>query len=1096
MTECNNFSDKSDEMKELLALYKENKENITTESVEKLRCLLCQNSFDNINGDFIALFKQLTENNPYEHLLWYGFGCVCEMSMQNEISEQCFRQAHMYNPMNVTYCERLCFVLIQNYKLDEVGVFLERAKILKTQKLEKIIFETGCAYFRLKDYDKTRSALLDCRSINTVKYWETLGDCYDILNIWADAIECYYKCIAIENRREIISKIAICLFKKGDYSKALILFLEINENQIEDMSNIGACYSNIGELESAVKIYDDILLKEPKDTLVLFNKAKTLTKQNKDYSEIVDLCRKILDINPSDVNALEYLADVYFKNKQYSHAAAAYIDILALYPKRHDIWRELCKSQMSLYNPIQALHSVNQAISLSEASASDFFRVAICYEWQNEFDLSVKYYKKSLDLDPYNAIYIEGYASLLSRINNYTKSIEMYELALEIDSNNYIYWWKFGDLLIKAKKYSVAVEAFNKAYTIKNKAEGKEDAVLTNELGWAYFSNADYENALKYFYKAIKLNSDTPKYKTNFMLSYYRLGRMEELFNIIETDKDSVFQDNSSKIVLAQFYKKRGNNGKAINVIDDLISNETNPLIKDYYINTKGLILYFSNDFAGAIELLSQNISNPLLLEDSARCLGICYLSIHDAKKAITSFVNACDCNKDNAYNWNNLALAYLRDDQNDEAISCFEKAMVCENAKQCAVTFYLFEKIKMLTKNDKREAIIAFYNMLDYIWEIKNCLKYNIKSNVVYHYAKLPTLNDLLKDEARFRMYNSVYMNDPLEGKAFLKLFNCASSIQNRTGKSSRNVLNHSNVFLASFSQRADFLSMWVQYANNAQGCSLGFGDDFFDETDNEFVHIFGKLTALNNEKGLKENETSMQSERVEYILNCIKSAKNNFDVNLSNEPSENHFAYSDNIKMMDELLKSFADETIINDETFNTYIDFSQDIISGAIDESIEKYCLYRVCYLEELDDKTITSSNIDETIFKTVKTHIANIELIFEKVYANSELSSIAKDVIGVLLNESLDHIRYLFKSKDYEAEDEVRLIKSELLFATNKKIKEQASDNVLPKVYIDVEKPVQIKEVILGAKVVNPYEAAPNLIRSGKIDKVTLSSIQYQ
>lgn len=51
-------------------------------------------------------------------------------------------------------------------------------------------------------------------------------------------------------------------------------------------------------------------------------------------------------------------------------------------------------------------------------------------------------------------------------------------------------------------------------------------------------------------------------------------------------------------------------------------------------------------------------------------------------------------------------------------------------------------------------------------------------------------------------------------------------------------------------------------------------------------------------------------------------------------------------------------------------------------------------------------------------------------------------------------------------------------------------------IVPKLFVEVEKPIEYQEVILGPKVEQPSLIAPFLYNTKKVKKVTRSSIKYR
>ena len=150
------------------------------------------------------------------------------------------------------------------------------------------------------------------------------------------------------------------------------------------------------------------------------------------------------------------------------------------------------------------------------------------------------------------------------------------------------------------------------------------------------------------------------------------------------------------------------------------------------------------------------------------------------------------------------------------------------------------------------------------------------------------------------------------------------------------------------------------------------------------------------------------------------------------------------------------------------------------------------------------TESSGKSYEQELRFFKVHYINTREICE---AKNDIARLLKEIaIGiehwygfVKLNSKLlrwivsrlGEIRFLFKCDDYLYEDEVRLI------LRDNKVNRPFVDRIseVPKLFINVNNPVVLKEVILGAKVENPSAPAQFLLFSG-VKKVTLSGITYR
>ena len=108
-------------------------------------------------------------------------------------------------------------------------------------------------------------------------------------------------------------------------------------------------------------------------------------------------------------------------------------------------------------------------------------------------------------------------------------------------------------------------------------------------------------------------------------------------------------------------------------------------------------------------------------------------------------------------------------------------------------------------------------------------------------HYTKIDTLKNILRNDSgsekrpNFRLSNTAYMNDLFEGNIFLEMLCKADEntkgIVNSTFETNKNfVRNKSDVYLGSLSRAQDSFTMWSIYGDKEKGCTIQFGDAFFN--------------------------------------------------------------------------------------------------------------------------------------------------------------------------------------------------------------------------------------------------------------------------
>jgi hypothetical protein len=213
----------------------------------------------------------------------------------------------------------------------------------------------------------------------------------------------------------------------------------------------------------------------------------------------------------------------------------------------------------------------------------------------------------------------------------------------------------------------------------------------------------------------------------------------------------------------------------------------------------------------------------------------------------------------------------------------------------------------------------------------------------------------------------------------------------------------------------------------------------------------------------------------------------------------------YGDNAKGVCLVLQSSDFTKVSNSSGIPPLIELAEhsetesEENSGTESENISseknqksKDVIYRIGYLT-------SDGSADTLLEKEHNTCLSSDEII----KLNSSLTKLKRKVDKIdkdsklyeAIDESLEEIRYLFKSTDYSYEAELRLLKYSPLDYNNKSIKINDKGDVA-KLYIERENPIKIEEVIFGPKFPNPQNVTPLLHLLDKNIKFSQSKIPFK
>lgn len=534
-----------------------------------------------------------------------------------------------------------------------------------------------------------------------------------------------------------------------------------------------------------------------------------------------------------------------------------------------------------------------------------------------------------------------------------------------------------------------------------------------------------FEEAIYFYNKCIEINPNDYEGYNNRGATFSRIGEKDKAFvdfdKAIELKTDYALAYHNR----GQIFFEKGEYNKAIDDFNKAIlynsdySNAYN--IRGLSYRRKGDINNAIADYTKAIELDKGNYQ-------AYNNRGVAYSELRDYDNAILDYSRAIKIKASYALPWRNLGNIYSRLDNYDEAERCYEKAVELAPTNNLYKTILDETRAKKgevlrlsnidnlpqyaqseliplkLDDEERRKIIIASSKVYEPIRRVKKLLLYTGNQPVV-HYTSRTTTDILVRNEAKMRYNNGVFMNDPEEGKVFLQYVNDKplTDAAINGGMEADN-----NVYIGSFMphDKDDYLVMWRTYGKNpgddeATGCSITIDSSFFDKDG---------LERLDTGTTTKTSVDTDKADGAETIDDAT-------DVIVENPQVLYHVLYYDKkeeVLVQDGLLKE-------------KMVDIEAEL--NALTDALKGLLVFKDREQPEL------STAIDKIIYRFV-----------------SELS-------------------YLFKSADYQTEQEVRVV---MYHSPDKPMVVVDAVQTPPKVYIESNKPVRkyIRKIVMGPKVPHP------------------------
>lgn len=128
-------------------------------------------------------------------------------------------------------------------------------------------------------------------------------------------------------------------------------------------------------------------------------------------------------------------------------------------------------------------------------------QMADLYMARKEYREAAQLYKRLVDQNPQNAVYINKLGIALHQQASLGQALKYYERAVKIDPTYADAQNNIGTIFYQRKKYGKAIKAYQKAISIRD-----DMPVLYSNLAYAYFEDKKFEQAIASFRQAVAMD--------------------------------------------------------------------------------------------------------------------------------------------------------------------------------------------------------------------------------------------------------------------------------------------------------------------------------------------------------------------------------------------------------------------------------------------------------------------------------------------------------------------------------------------------------------------------------------------------------------
>ncbi|XP_050060487.1 UDP-N-acetylglucosamine--peptide N-acetylglucosaminyltransferase 110 kDa subunit-like [Aphis gossypii] len=384
-------------------------------------------------------------------------------------------------------------------------------------------------------------------------------------------------------------------------------------------------------------------------------KSAKLEMENGNFTRTQQICEKLLQQKPNDLNVIILMAESFFKCGNYD----------------------------------KSLSFLKMANNLNPNSFQMLINIAFNYWKLSNYDLARHYFLEAIKKSPsYNDCWIY-YAESLIKTNDLKNAEYIYIQILKIYPDSYIIRNKYAKFLLSQNRLKKAEEQFEIALKSAPQCE-----VTLRNLGNLYYSANQYDKAILYYYKALIINP-------NLKITLFNLGKLYlKITNYpkaIQAFEKAIYLDpeNASTLKnLAVAYCNQDNMFMSAETYKKYLKL----LPDDLEINLKLAMIYFHNldnyqeaevylkkcielqpqrdDIYKNLYAVYRELEKHKNASDICIALGNLYLDKFDIENAIHEFATALYFNPKNAESHWKLGLALHNMGQYDSALIRYRKAM------------------------------------------------------------------------------------------------------------------------------------------------------------------------------------------------------------------------------------------------------------------------------------------------------------------------------------------------------------------------------------------------------------------------------------
>jgi tetratricopeptide (TPR) repeat protein len=428
--------------------------------------------------------------------------------------------------------------------------------------------EQGRAFYAYKKYDKAKEAFL--KDVEIKKHGDSyyfLGEIEKMRGNYKEADEYFTEATKLYTTRKYLRNahwnLIIMAEQKGDYG--------------EVVKKCKAMWNDLRDEGAKSKIENTInkmIWTDNAEAIEKYKEGDSLKQEGKN-NEAVSAFKSALGIESGFLAPKFEIGMIYYRNNKFSDAASYIRDVAEKVPFYAEAHMVLADIEFRNKNYSRAITHYNSAIEFGfvdkETESNLILNRGTCYYNLKEYENARDDIKKATKLKGGSIGSLSLLAAIQIMLHEYDDALESLQSVNKSNPDNPVIIFQIGSLYYKLKN-DLYITNFEKLLTLSkgNSQMLEKYSKAFALLAEGYFNQKKYDQVLR-IYTQLPSKTQSGDLKIIAARSYYRKGNYDEAINLFES---AAISSDDDRLMLCRAYARKGLKEKAKNILTRLIRNE------------------------------------------------------------------------------------------------------------------------------------------------------------------------------------------------------------------------------------------------------------------------------------------------------------------------------------------------------------------------------------------------------------------------------------------------------------------------------------------------------------------------------------------